>query len=52
VAGGSLAYFTRGKIGVLIGGLRVGQRAFAPKLLSRLVSTVAERVNAAAQKGR
>jgi hypothetical protein len=51
VGAGSLAYFTRGKIGVLIGGLRVGPGAFPPKLLSSWVSTVAERVNAAAQRG-
>jgi hypothetical protein len=51
VGAGSLVYFTHGKIGVLIGGLRVGPGAFPPKLLSSWVSTVAERVNAAARRG-
>jgi hypothetical protein len=49
---GTVVFFAHGRIGVLIGGLGVGERAFSSDLLSSIAGSVAGRVNAAAQKGR
>jgi hypothetical protein len=44
---GTVVFFTHGPIGVLIGGLGVGEKAFPPDLLSSIAGSVAARVNAA-----
>jgi hypothetical protein len=49
---GTVVFFTHGKLGVLIGGLGLGNQSFPSNLLASIVGAVAQRLNSATPSGR
>jgi hypothetical protein len=49
---GTVVFFTHGKLGVLIGGLGVGNQSFPSNLLASIVGAAAQRLNSTTPSGR